>query len=385
MSNQSTLKRLIHTHYEKIDRLQQVEKYFKGNPKILMDVLGIQSAKKGTYECTHCHSGRGPNKTGLHRHTTDNGYVRYHCFSCGHSFRPVEGTMAVLTDFSFSEALDFIIDLYESESDYPCVSTSRQGERDVLSNNELKPASALVQDERLINTYQKSVEYRLACPEWQEKVAHALGLPFNALSRPDIGKAFVGNDGFTPTAGDLVTYNLLQGKPQSLKVRHIPGIGLPNQMAALDYRSNQFRFVYNLNDKRAFRMAGNSGELCFGHDTITDATSTVIITEGQSDALAVCAAAAECNRQDITAIGRDSAAHLLKDVDLKVLAGKTVVYCEDDDDAGRQNTVRNLMRLRPICSKVTNWSACHLHLKDARDVYKNHGALTLLNSIFYIY
>lgn len=385
MSKNSTFKNLVQQHNQADDRLELVEYYFKENPEALMDTLGLELVNQNTYTCVNCDSGRGSKATGMFPHFNNDGYKRYHCFACDYSFRPVEGTMSFFPGMSFSEALNFILDIYEPGRSSFSWRTPQRPRALMPARTMQKPTSSLAVDDTLIATYKESVRFREACPEWQQKVADALHLPFSALSRPDIGKAFVGADGLNPDAGDLVTYNLLQGKPQALKVRHTPGIGRPDLVAVLDYSTHQFRFTYNPGDKRTFRMAGNSGELCFGHDSITDATSTVIITEGQSDVLAVCAAAAECGRQDIAVIGRDSATHLLKPVDLDALAGKTVVYCEDGDDAGQRMSVRNLLVIKEHAAKVTTWCARHMQQKDARSAYIKHGARALINSIFYIY
>lgn len=383
MSNNSTFKNLVQQHNQADDRLELVEYYFKDNPEALMDTLGLELVNQNTYTCVNCDSGRGSKATGMFPHFNNDGYKRYHCFACDYSFRPVEGTMSFFPGMSFSEALNFILDIYEPGRSSFSWRTPQRPRAHMPARTMQKPTSSLAVDDSLLSTYRASVRFREACPAWQKKMADALGLPFSALSRPDIGKAFVGDDGLNSAAGDLVTYNLLCGVPQALKVRHVPGLGAYGKVAVLDYTTNAFYLASNPSDKRAFRMAGNSGELCFGHDTVTDTTSTVVITEGQSDALAVCAAASFCNRPDITAIGRDSAAHILKPADLNILAGKDVIYCEDNDDAGHSHTCRNLLLLRGIAHNVSTWCASHLNLKDARLVYCKLGAQTLINSLFY--
>ena len=385
MTKSSTIKRLISEYNLGNDRLAVVESRFRDDPDRLMSALGIEPASQGTYLCNKCNSGRGRNGTGMFPHLTGSGLLRFHCFACENSFRPVEGTMSIHPRMSFSDALDYLMQLYAPG--FATFQAQRQPRpRTALSARVAKPAPSLELDDRLFTTYQASVFYREACPDWQQKMADALGLPFSALSRPDIGKAFVDgdNDGLNPDAGDLVTYNLLQGKPQSLKVRHVPGLGTRGLVAMLDYAANVFRFSCNPGDDRTFRMAGASGELCFGHDSITDATSTVIITEGQSDALAVCAAASACCRADVTAIARDSASHVLKSPDLDALAGKAVVYCEDDDPAGRSKTQENIACLNAHGCKVASWCAAVHGCKDARDVFRSLGAHALLDSILNI-
>lgn len=381
MSTKSKITRLISAHNQGPDRLELVEAYFKDNPESLMDALNIEQGAQNTYQCINCPSGRGSKATGMFPHFNNDGYKRYHCFACDYSFRPVEGTMSFFPGMSFSEALNFILDIYEPGRSSFSWRTPQRPRANMPARTMQKPTSSLAVDDSLLSTYRASVRFREACPAWQQKMADALGLPFSALSRPDIGKAFVGDDGLNSAAGDLVTYNLLCGVPQALKVRHVPGLGAYGKVAVLDYTTNAFYLASNPSDKRAFRMAGNSGELCFGHDTVTDTTSTVVITEGQSDALAVCAAASFCNRPDITAIGRDSAAHILKPADLNILAGKDVIYCEDADLAGRSRTQENIDLLISRGCKVSIWSPNPSHGKDARDIYLNLSPQTLLSSI----
>lgn len=374
----SKIKRMISQYYMANDRLASIEDYFRDDPERLMDELGIDMACQGTYLCNKCNSGRGRNGTGMFPHITGDGHLRFHCFACDNSFRPVEGTLSVHPNMSFSEALDFIMGIYSPG--YSSGNVRRPRSR-VSSYQVAKPAPPLVADDRLMATLNAAVNYRIKCHSWQQKMSDALGLPFEALSRHDIGKAFVDGDGLNPDAGDLVMFNLVNGSPRALKVRHVPGIGTRGLVAMLDSSANVFRFSCNPGDARTFRMAGNSGEVCFGHDFVTDAVSTVVITEGQSDVLAVCAAALLGGRADITAIGRDSASHVLKPIDLDALAGKSVIYCEDADEAGRSKTHDNISLLKAHGCKVATWCAAAHACKDARDVYRSLGHLGLLNSI----
>lgn len=358
-------------------KISFIENCFKENPVRLFTALGIAPAEQGTFRCNKCESGTGRKGTGMFSHITREGNLRYHCFACGNSFRPINGTREIHPGMTFMDAVNYLVKLYLPEVD-PVndreLPTVRKSLRYGLPQT-------LTYDDRLTATYAESVSYRLECPSWQQKMADALGLPFEALSRPDIGKSFIGNDGRNPDSGDLVTYNLVNGLPLSLKVRHLPGMGTRDHVATLDYTSNTFRLSGNPGDARTFRMAGSSGEVCFGHDTVTDATSIVVIAEGQSDVLAICSAAAICGRSDITAIGRDSASHVLKAVDLDVLAGKTIIYCEDADLAGRSRTQENIDLLISRGCKVSIWSPNPSHGKDARDIYLNLSPQTLLSSI----
>ncbi len=77
----------------------------------------------------------------------------------------------------------------------------------------------------------------------------------------------------------------------ALKVRHTAGVGYDSRLSMLDYKTNAFRVVPARGEDRTFRQAGTSGALCFGHDSITQNITTIAIVEGQSDVLAVCAAA----------------------------------------------------------------------------------------------
>ena len=377
--NNTNIKRLVNRYNNRFDdKIKFIETKFKANPVRLLSAIGIRPAKQNTYCCINCTSGTGDKGTGLYTHLNEQGFRRYHCFGCGYSFRPIAGVIDRHPGMTFNEAVDFLVDLYTPEHD-----PVNDKDLPTFHNNRRSslPCNPLQVDDQLLATYAESITYRQSCPQWQQNMADALGLPFEALSRPDIGKAFVGADGINPSAGDLVTYNLLQGIPQAIKVRHQPGIGHPGYVATIAHSCNVFRFTSNPCDQRTFRMAGSSGDICFGHDTITDATSIVIITEGQTDTLAVCAAASKCGRPDITAIGRDSATHILKKVDLDVLAGKTIVYCEDDDIAGRHRTQDNIDLLTAHNCSVSTWCASCLNSKDARDAFRNHGAHDLLTSI----
>lgn len=374
----SKLHKLISRHNSLThDRLEFVEAHFKENPVRLLTYLNIKPAKQGTFCCDKCTSGTGFKGTGLFPHLNQKGQLRYHCFNCENSLRPVEALMRKHPDMTFQDALRFLYNFYLPEDDP--MHDKELPEAGCIYRSIIAPP--LEHDERLIATYAESVSYRKDCPSWQQAVADNLGLPFDALSRPDVGKAFIDGEGRTPDLGDLVTFNLVNRVPHSLKVRHIPGIGHDKFMHMLNSNENVFRYSRIYGDERTFRMAGPSGAVCFGHDFVTPNIATVVITEGQSDVLAVCAAAAALGQSHLTAIGRDSASHVLQPIDLDVLAGKRIIYCEDDDIAGRRKTQENIALLESRGCTVSTWSPTADGCKDARDAYCNLGPHALITSL----
>ena len=316
-----------------------VEKRFWANPTRLMTALGIRKARTSGYCCPNCTSGTGSRGTGMELFLTNTEprHPRLKCFACEKCYSAIDLVLEVHPEKKFLEALDYLVKLYTPEDD-------PVNDRELLSHHRRTydlPAPSLVVDDRLRKTYEQAILYRQQCPEWQQRVADSLGLPFEALNRNDIGKSFYGNDGTDSDCGDLVTFNLLNGEPVALKVRHTAGVGYESYLSMLDYRTNAFRVVPARGENRAFRQAGTSGALCFGHDSITEDITTVAIVEGQSDVLAVCAAAQECGITSLTAIGRDSASHILKQEDLSALQGKDIIYCQDNDNAGAGHTEEN--------------------------------------------
>ena len=356
-----------------------VEKRFWKNPTRLMTALGIRNARIRGYCCPNCTSGTGSRGTGMELFLTNTEprHPRLKCFACDKCFSCFDLVLAIHPEMKFLEALNFLVNLYTPEND-------PENDRELLYHHRRAydlPAPSLVVDDRLLKTYEQAILYRQQCPEWQQRVADSLGLPFEALNRNDIGKSFHGNDGTDPNAGDLVTFNLLNGEPVALKVRHTAGVGYDSYLSMLDYNTNAFRFVPSRGQDRAFRQAGTSGALCFGHDSITQDITTVAIVEGQSDVLAVCAAAQECGITYLTAIGRDSAAHILKQEDLSALQGKDIIYCQDNDIAGAGHTEENLSLLQQYSDRVRLWTPTIHPYKDARAMYNGLGASEFMNNL----
>ena len=363
------------------DKLAYVEACFKENPTRLLSALGIRPAKFNTFCCVCCTSGRGRNGTGMFPFLTENkGLLRFKCFSCGRCFGPVDFVMRChpcKTRMFSPAALQYLVKLYEPEKDDVHDNVLPR----VIYKSNYARTKGDVSDKCFSETFQKSIRYREMCVAWQQKQADALGLPFDALNRPDVGKAFVGVDGESATDGDLVFYNLVNGKPRALKVRHDPSVGSCETMYSIDYEHFAFCRTRVTANERGFRMGGYCNEVCFGHDTVTSQTGVVVVVEGQTDVLAVCAAAAECARCDITAIGRDSAYHLLRDVDLELVAGKKIIYCEDNDTAGQVRSQENIQLLRKYGCDVSLWRSFTPDCKDSREIYVKYGAYCLINSM----
>ena len=355
------------------------EERFYDNPTRLMTALGIRNARMRGYCCPNCSSGTGSRGTGMELFLTNTEirHPKLKCFACEKCYSAIDLVLEVHPEKKFLEALDYLVKLYTPKDD-------PVNDRELLYHHRRAydlPAPSLVVDDRLLKTYEQAILYRQQCPEWQQRVADSLGLPFEALNRNDIGKSFHGNDGTDPNAGDLVTFNLLYGEPVALKVRHTAGVGYDSYLSMLDYNTNAFRFVPTRGQDRAFRQAGTSGALCFGHDSITEDITTVAIVEGQSDVLAVCAAAQECGITSLTAIGRDSASHILKQEDLSALQGKDIIYCQDNDNAGAGHTEENLSLLQQYSDRVRLWTPTINPYKDARAMYNGLGASEFMNNL----
>lgn len=350
---------------------------FMDIPERLLTALGIRAARTSGFCCPVCESGRGSKGTGMSYFQPSSERLKLKCFACDKCFDAFDLVRTVHPEMSFPETQRYLVELYTPE-------------HDPINDRELSYATCprfeihgreLLVDDKLMETYNKSILYRQQCPTWQQEVADMLGVPFDALNRMDIGKSFSENDGLDPKCGDLVTFNLLEGKPVALKVRHTPGIGYASSLSSLNYETNTFQLSFYGGSDRTFRQAGHTGKLCFGHDSITDDISTVVIVEGQSDVLAVCAAARECGIGTLTAIGRDSNSHVLKDTDLNVLAGKQIIYCEDADVAGIRYTQENMYQLLHYSENVRVWKSDNPQYKDARSLYNAFGASHLISNL----
>lgn len=378
-------------------RRQAAMRKFAGNPSRLLNALRIESDDCGNgVVCPCCGSGTGPHGTGmgLNPHNED---PHFKCFACEAYMSPIDLVILRrnMDEGASGAALEFIEDLYEpeeSEFDRP-VYTLRAGGRRYGAG--VTRAKGLEFNATLMETYRRSVDFRLHCPEWQKRFAAALGLPVWALDRPDIGKSYLScfneatgameYDGDDPACGDLVTFNLDRGgRPVSVKTRFIKGLAYTGHTTWLNPDSNVFESsrLDSVDGERAFRHSGRNGELCFGLNTVTDGINTVVVVEGQSDALALSAAAKEAGMEDVTAIGRDNKNHILRSEDLDVLRGRDVVYCNDYDAIGSPCSAINVELLGGCARSVSVWNAPSEMVKDVRAYYLCHGAEALIKSIF---
>lgn len=378
-------------------RRQAAMSKFVDNPSRLLNALNIEPDDCGNgVVCPYCGSGTGPHGTGmgLNPHNED---PHFKCFACDAYMSPID--LVILSrnmdEGASGAALEFIEDLYEpEESEFDrTVHTLHSGGR--RYGADMNRAKGLEFNTTLMETYSRSVAFRLHSPEWQERLAGALELPVWALDRPDIGKSYLPrfneatgvmeDDGNDPACGDLVMFNLdRNGRPVSVKTRFIKGLTYTGHTTWLNPNSYVFESTRldSVDVERTFRLSGRNGELCFGHNTVTDGITTVAVVEGQSDVLAACAAAKEAGRKDVTAIGRDNKGHILKPADLDVLRGRDVVYCNDYDAIGSSCSAINVELLRGCARSVTLWNAPDKMLKDVRAYYLFHGAEALIKSIF---
>lgn len=356
-----------------------VHEKFTANPVRLLSALGIRPAKEGTYCCVNCSSGRGPRGTGMRAFKGRDGRLRFYCYVCNQCMDAIDLVKATFKSMSFNDSLYFSVDLYTPEVD--------------VEHDDMLPepyvSSQVRSNTVALHDYLPDCKYLWALavcesfnsPEWMRKQADALGLPVSALHRNDVGRACLLAEYANPLVGDLVTFNMLDGEVKSLKVRHDPTLGRADRTYRLDNVTGLFAVSPARIDERSFRQAGKNGEVCFGLQSVTSAISSVVVVEGQTDVFAVCAAANECNRGNLTAIGRDNAAHVFSAADLNVLAGHNVIYCEDDDNAGRRYTAENLALLRQRGCNVAVWRSPDSCCKDLRDFYCKFGGETLLESL----
>lgn len=364
---------------------EEIQKAWDSKPSRLINFLGMKKDRSGKgICCPFCNSGSGDHGTGMrYYHAPNTKYRRLKCFAskCEVNMSPFDLVMRLHPDaYDFQSAMDLLSDLYA-----PATSKFDDEVESCICGSG-KPKQRVIQAS-VLPTYRTSIEGRQACPKWQQRLAEALGLPVSVFDRPDIGKSFwVKPDGscdvLIDTCGDMVTYNLVDGVPCSVKVRHTPGLNTYGFIHwYTEYNGHFFpHTLHRTNPHHEFRMSGPSGYVCFGHDYIHDA-ELVVIVEGQSDVLATVAAFQACGKHSYTAIGRDSSGHVLKDIDLSVLAGKRVIYASDFDTIGSDIDQQNYALLAEAQCSVQCWSAPAADAKDPRAVYINAGPGELVNSL----
>lgn len=360
------------------ERRQAVMAKWDKNPNRLLNALGIERDACGQgIVCPHCKSGTRCHGTGPTAYPAEsNGELRFKCHACGENMSPIDLviTLRHLQQEDIVAALEYMEQLYE-----PVVS-EHDGD---LEGSIFRSMRSYLQSRNVFNVdhvVEQSVQARKACPVWQERVARELGIPVWALDRPDVGKSYASQEDWgDPNLGHLVTYNLMGGHAVAAKVRKVAS---KSPMVFLDATSGLFiHSSCSWGDGHAFRMAGKSGKVCFGHDYVTPGIATVVVVEGQSDVLAVSAALKECGCDaESVCIGRDNAYHSLMETDLKALAGKKVVYVEDNDDVGKDCTAQNVRLLQEVDCSVKVWSAPDGY-KDPREYYIQNGAAALVNAL----
>ena len=364
---------------------EQIQEAWGSNTGRLYNFLGLKldRSTRGIC-CPFCNSGTGDRGTGMSEYDAPNGYVRLKCFAsnCEVNLSPFDLVMRLHPDaYDFPSAMDLLSDLYAPEtSEYD----SKLQRCTIRSRN---PMQKLIPEE-IVPVHADSIKARQSCPLWQHRLASLLRLPVSVFNRPDIGKSFeispTGvSDAHDNDCGHMVTYNLVDGIPQCLKVRYTPGLYCSKGIMHY-YDPKRASFIrialHNTDAHHDFRMAGPSGQVCFGHDFIRDA-ELVVIVEGQSDVLATVAAFQACGKHSYTAIGRDSSGHVLKDIDLSVLAGKRVIYASDFDTIGSDIDRQNYALLENAGCSIQRWSAPSADAKDPRAVYINAGPGELVNSL----
>lgn len=368
---------------------EEVERRFREKPNRLLAALGIQVARVSGVCCcaSDCSSGRGAHGTGMKPFMSDHGNLRFFCYACNASYTPYD-LVSQVKGCSFHQAACFLEKLYQSEHD-------ERDDAGLVRTDRLlakRPKAPLQDSPELALNFRKSVLYAQSCHDWRHAQAAALGLPDSALLRPDIGKAFVpqlcsygdhveDDDGNDPKSGDLVFFSLLDGVVKTIKVRHEPKAAGGYYVNWYDQENDRFSRSFIREYARTFRMCGEANNICFGLDSITRDTDSVIITEGQTDSLAACSAMQECGLGNVTAIARDSASHVLSEHDLRALAGKHVVYCEDGDAPGRDKTQINLANLKQNSQSVRLFSPADFGVKDIRALYSNIGASALVDAL----
>ena len=348
------------------------------NPYRLLNALGIKEDGCGQgIVCPYCGSGSHSHGTGPTAYNAEsNGELRFKCHACGENMSPIDLVIYTrhLQPEDIVSAIQYMEEIYEPEVSE--LDTYLKG----IYYRYSRGYQMLLDDLNVDYVVARTVQARKACPAWQERVAKLLGLPAWALDRPDVGKSSNSeSDWADPDFGHLVMFNLEDGHAVAAKVRKVSH-RFP--MVCLNASTGMFDRLLKYEDGcHVFRMTGSSGRVCFGHDYVTPGIATVVVVEGQSDVLAVSAALKECGCDtEAVCIGRDASSHILKETDLKVLAGRQVVYVEDNDDAGKQYTAQNVRLLQEGDCSVKVWSAPDGY-KDPREYYIQNGAAALVNAL----
>lgn len=364
-----------------------IEEAFKANPNRLYHALDLSASRKQGLNCItpKCTSGSGTHGTGMMPYLNQDGYLRLKCFACGGHYSPFDLVMNVC-GMPFKVASDYLDELYTPEHD------ERDDRPPVYSGPVYRghAGEPLLPCEALTEVTTLAVRYNAGNKVWRERQAALLGLPSDALLRDDVGKSYVPlrpgvknrfhDDGMDVHKGDLVFISFYQGEPVAIKVRHDGRVGYQGQISCYDAYAGRFQ-LYPCDKERDFRMRGQAGYVCFGHQHVTDKMDTIVITEGQTDTLAVDVALKDNGCANVVSVARDSASHILQETDLGVLAGKRVVYCEDPDPAGRKCTGENLRRLQDHVCQVVVWASPGDDVKDPRDMYVKYGSWELISSL----
>lgn len=384
-------------------RRDSVAGSFRQHPSRLINALGLQMDRRGQgLVCPYCGNGSGADGTGVNI-DPHNSAPHFKCFKCGEYF-DVFNLVEHVKGLKFMGALEFLERLYADETstaDLPAIDAVFNGQPacpySYTGGSSLMPGGGepLVNSVMLKRSYTLSLRYAHECVSWREQCADELGLPAYALEREDIGKSYLalpsysdtpeGNNGMDEHCGDMVFYVLDDDRRLvAAKTRHMPGISAEDYTTWLNPKSGMFeqKNITNPDAEREFRSSGQVTRLCFGRTYISDDISTVVIVEGQTDVLAVCAAMVEAERLDVTAIGRDNKNHVLVDEDLKLLANRNVVYVDDYDAIGSPSSRRNLDKLAYCgANSVTEWTPPSPTVKDSRSFYIKYGGNALAKAI----
>lgn len=363
---------------------------YKENPTRLYNALALDVAPDRHLCCITpgCRNGRGERGTGIRPFITDQGVLCLRCDVCGKSYGPYKLVMTS-KKCTFDTADDFLQWLY-------CTDDGKQFDGELRVDTTCTPlvrkTAPLVDCPALREVFDWSVRCAFSCPKWIEAQAAALGLPAHALIRDDVGKSYLpmkpgvrfrfDNDCLDVNAGDLVFFSLRNRVPVTIKVRHDPAAGYKSKLSY--YNANAGRFICMPCDatSRTFRTAGQTGIVCFGMQRVSQATETVIVTEGQTDTLAVAEALHQSGCANMEAVARDSCHHIFSELDLAYLAGKNIIYCEDSDDVGKTNTGANSDLLLKAGCRVSIFHPEEHGSKDPRDFFIKYGATALVEALF---